>query len=461
VVHNKINLHFNEDGYLIAYEDKPVIVIYKRDKNNNIQQIEGFWGKKVLASILVNYDNNKRIKEIKGNNSESVKYIYSSDNILISVIKTQERIDYKYKNGLVTEIKHDNELVNQFFYNEKAQLVNKIGNDGNQTQFNFVQNNQGYEVTSNQMNKKGELDNTITETTQFDHKLRPVKQKLDDGTIITSDYSNNEGEKVVITNPIGEILNIHKSIDDKHIKYEYPGGNKYTEEYDNQGQLISLNKNDKEVFQQYWNADGTLAKISYDTHSVHNEYDEEGILKRTLTTPPGNEKSWNQWVSNNFNDLGQLTETSDYSGNNVKFVYDDNNEPCSIITNKDSIKIERKHGLIENIESSWGEKLKFENDKNGNIVSISKSIDGKSSRIKYKDNLIQEINMYNDANYQFMYEQGSNRDNLLKKVVAPELKINYDYDKLDRLTFVNCNDSYKINYSYDKDDRIKRIQLSS
>jgi len=43
VYQNNAKLYFNNDGYLAAYEDKPVTILYNRDKNNRIFQIAGMY----------------------------------------------------------------------------------------------------------------------------------------------------------------------------------------------------------------------------------------------------------------------------------------------------------------------------------------------------------------------------------------------------------------------------------
>ena len=49
-------LHFNEQGFLVAFEQNPVMILYNRDQSNRITQIVGFYAEKPLADIKLEYD---------------------------------------------------------------------------------------------------------------------------------------------------------------------------------------------------------------------------------------------------------------------------------------------------------------------------------------------------------------------------------------------------------------------
>ncbi len=460
IIKDNVKLHFNDDGFLVAVESKPVTIIYNRDSNNRIFQIAGMYGDLVLADMKIKYGKDK-IVSVTGSNGEMVKYNYSNDGTLISVVNDNTVTNYEYKNDLVTAIKQNDKLLKQFNYNLKGQLLSETGADGSETINQIKSNENGYEIISSVNSKNSKEEESLSkETVQYDFSYRPVKRILDDGSVISADYSGKDQTKIVVTDPGGNKLNITKSNDNKNVLYTLPDGIHYSEEYDENGQLLSLNQNDQPLFKQKWNPDGTLALTSYNNQSNHFEYNEQGVLQRTLITPPGNQSTWNEWESYEYDKLGRLSSVSDYSGLEVNYGYDKSGQLDLINSKQGGIKILNQDGVVKEVETPWGSKLNYSYDKNNNIEEITNSRNGNTANIKFNKGQISTIKLFNGAEYKYNYGSDENNGNLIESVKTPLNNIEYKYDDNGKLNSVLCSDKYRLGYNYDNKGRISQITIS-
>ena len=486
------NLHFNEKGYLVAYEEGPVLIFYNRDATNNIFQIVGFYGQNALADIKLKYDNNRLI-EAKGSNGDMVKYVYSEGGYLLQALYSEgdqagqhanpkNNIFYEYQNNLVTTIKYNDDLNRRFNYNEKGQLIGEVSPGNQEISYNITADQNGSKiftfihtdvqkikeekksflswlksdrVESSKENSSEELKESI----QYDASFRPVKWVSKDGPTTDWDYSDKEFNIMEITPSLGDKFQIKQSKDGRKITYSFPGGVEYEENYNEAGQLLDLKKNNVLLYKQKWNQ-GILSSIEFENSKMNYEYDEDGIFKRTLITPPGDNTTLNQWVEYRYDKAGNLTGVADFTGMRIEYEFCDNGELSSIISNQGKVDIKRNNGLMEEIKTSWGDETKYYYNTDGQILEIQNtSFEGKSA-IKFADDRISEILRSSGSKYSLRYYPQT-RNHLIKRVKTPLNDFEYFYDDNDQLINVLCNKKYQVKYVYDEFGRMRDIQISS
>lgn len=455
IIRDNAEIHFNEDGYLVAYVIKPVSIIYKRDKNNRIIKTEGYYGKKLLAHINLEYDSQNRIKAINGNNGDKVKYYYSSHNQLGYIVNNGNKKSYGYHNGLVSSLGINNEIQQQFTYNEKGQLLNSSYPNGKITDYTIKNTINGDElITSSYLKDKYDNQKTsdkIAQSVAYDQNHRPVKQVLEDGTIIISEYTDND-VKINIDNKRGYHLAVTKS--GNTVEYMLPNGERLIETYDKHGRLNSLKQNDQLLFEQVWNDDGSLAQTKYPGKIIHQQYNQEGLIERKLITPLVEGASFNEWTELKQNEKELLTEISDHSGLKLKYTYDANGDITQVESNSGTVKIKNEKGKIKAVDTSWGENKLYDYHKKGELKQLVSIKKDKKSLVKFENGKIKEIKDFNGGRYQLNFE-----NNNIKNISTPLNIFTYDYNGKNQLQSATCKDQYQAEYKYDANDRLCEICL--
>lgn len=483
------NLHFNDKGFLVAYEQKPLMIIYNRDGENRITQIVGCYGQKVLADIKLEY-NKERVVSANSSHGELIKYAYSDNGELEQVTFSKSGIagrmannnnivSYEYVNGMITGIKYNGETERQFIYNEKGQLLGESSPGYPGIEYNITSDQFGTTVTTltqveDKKVKKSFLSRfelkkqepkevpqmELKEMVQYDHSFRPKKKLSVDGTNIIWDYSDAAYNKMQIFWQGSDNYQIKQSKDGRTLSYSLNDGIKYNEGYNEAGQLVSLLRNNQPVFQKKWNSFGKLDAIVYENSAVNNEYDADGVLKRTLVTPPGNSKTYKEWLEYAYDEGGNVSEVSDFTGMKTKYEYNVTGEIAAINSTQGDIKINRNKDQINSMETSWGNRIYYLYDQKGNIKEINNSNSGKTSYLKFTEGLITEIAGSNGSKYSIVYYPEP-QEYLVKKIKTPVNTLEYFYTDLGDLQNVLCNNKFEITYSYDDSGRIKQILINS
>jgi len=483
------DLYFNEKGFLVAYEEKPFMILYNRDSGNRIFQIVGFYGQNPLADIKLEYDKEKLISA-SGSNGESVKYNYAPDGELKEVFfmkggtmdkitGTAESRGYEYQNGLVTGIKFKGQLIRQFKYNEKGQLLSEKSNGGPEQEYSYSSNESGSLLTSYstpelvktkstflsyfKVKKKADKENqhkNVTGTIQYDNNFRPIKQVTEDGTVIDWDYSGNDYDRMEVSQPAGEKYTVSQSKDGSHVSYNLPDGINFDENYDKSGQLLAVSQNSQNLFTQEWNSEGKPELLRFENSIVNREYDKKEVLQRTLITPSGKSKTDHGWMEYKYNESGQVTNVSDFLGMETSYQYDQNGEVSSINSKQGSIVIKRNKKRVDEIETSWGSKMNYSYDPDGNILAVNILNSGNSSFLKFTGGQIREISGSRGSKYSISYNPEPNNYQI-KEIKSPINNLEYSYNKDGNLVNVLCNSKYEVAYLYDQAGRIKQVRINS
>lgn len=376
-------------------------------------------------------------------------------------------------------------MIRQFKYNEKGQLLGEIS--GIQEVEYIISSDQNgsriatyskseiqeikeekesflsrFEIKTEEEREEEKNEKQFKEATeyiQYDASFRPVKQVDESGQNIEWDYNDTEYNKMVISQPDGSNYIVKQSKDGRKVLYSLPDGIDYEENYNEAGQLLALNRNNVPLYHQEWNQ-GYLTSTEYENSSMKYEYDENGIFKRILITPPGENETWETWMEYKYDDAGNLTGISDFTGMTSQYNYNENGEISSVISNHDKIDIKRSKGLVREIKTSWGEQIKYNYASDESLLDIRTSTSEGTSFLKFVDGQITNISMSNGSRYRISYYPEP-RNYLVKQIQTKENKLEYFYNDNNQLVSVKCNDIYQISYTYDDSGRIKKIEISS
>ena len=491
-------LHFDKkSGYLVGDESIPNMIVYKLDESNHVKQEIGYAGQKPKADIKFEYKNDRIIKA-SGSNGKEVKYNYPDTGELLQTIYSEKRalgqfassndvINYEYKGNFLTAIKHNDETVAEYNYNDMGQLISEVSPSGMEIKYDIQTNENGHQIitstkqeikTESNTKKKSFLERiqlkNLTaekeeqpvkfvesqETMIYDQRFRPIKQISADGQTTEWNYSGNDFDIMKVSQPEGYEYEVKQSKDRKKLVYALPDIAQIEENYNAKGQLTSFKMDDDTIFKQDW-IGPLLYNTVYNNYSIRRDYDTtSGLQKGILVTPPGNNTSWNRYVAYNYNETGNVQSVEDYSGMKTQFIYDENDEVKSLISNLGRIEISRNDGLINKIQTSWGDKINYSYNTDGLIQDIkNSSVDG-NSLIKFNDGLISTIYKNNKIQYSIDYYP-DNEGNLVKRIKTPVNDFEYNYDENNRLKNVICNNKYEVSYIYDDNQRVKHIRIYS
>ncbi|MEN6454195.1 MAG: RHS repeat-associated core domain-containing protein [Prolixibacteraceae bacterium] len=486
---NGKNLHFNEKGFLVAFEKKPKMILYNRDKRNRVIRIVGFLGQKAVADIRLQYDKN-RVIAANGSDGGSVKYEYSGDDELKQVTHskkagfglitaTNDVVDYDYQDGFVTGIKYNGKAERQFHYNDKGQLTGEsspgyadfeykvIPGQFDSKVITYVKQEAEKEkksfLSKFELKKKEERSSVEMEgkdMVQYDQSFRPILKTSDDGTVIRWDYSDKVADRMEVSVLGVEKYRMQQSKDRRNCSCFFPDSINYNENYNEAGQLVSLTRNGQVILQQKWNSIGELDERACENSVVSYEYDNDGALKRTLITPPGEGNSYKEWVEYAYDETGNKTGLSDCRGLKINYQYDENGFLSSIHSNQGSIEINRDHNRINSVKTSWGGKVNYLYDKEGNIREINNSALGNGSYLRFTGGKISEVAGNNGSKYIIKYGPDS-KNNQIKEIKTPVNKLEYGYTDEGYLENVRCNGVYEVAYSYDGSGRIRQIRINA
>jgi YD repeat-containing protein len=297
---------FNEAGQVIVIETPPLRVIYRRDVQQRIQRIEGWYGAHLRADIQLAYDAQGRLVSARGSNGQAVTYAYDATGFLTTVKRPDGVLAYAYQDALVTAVQRDGQNVQQFTYADHGRLVATRATSGLETTYQVTRHADGLAVTA-----------TGAETAEvafYDAALRPLYRVLEDGTHVQWHYAADGTVDLRRVSPHGEATRVSRSGNGQHETWQLPAGGRYTVDYDAAGRPVHLRQGDRDVLQQEWQRDGRLARVVSDTTALHPQYRADGVLTGVLLTPPQERSPFTQWVHIAYDAQGRPAQVTDATG---------------------------------------------------------------------------------------------------------------------------------------------------
>ncbi len=465
--------HFDDSGNLVAWTQAPLMIIYRRDKANQITKIEGWYGQNLRGDIQLKYDAKNRLSSTKGSNGSVVTYSYNKAGQLAKVNYPQVSVGYSYDaNGLVIAIqeaaieedkedKEDSKKVRAFSYNKRGQLTSEWFNndteDGVTVEYTSRYTPQGIELTT-QSSDQSQLINSV----KYGAAFRPVHRTFADGTVVDWKYGNNGEVEIPITLPDGEKYLVTQSADGQHSELQLPEGGTYTAEYDANGHLTKLEEDNHLVLTQQWRENGQLAALDSETVSIRPEYSKDGLLTSLLVAAPEEESrsSFSRWVQTKYDQLGRILEMRDYSGTQTLVNYDSNDALTSISSNLGEVNMVRNNqGEVTEITTDWGYSQENTYDgENSELSKIQLSQAGEEATIEVDSGRVSKVRQFDGGELTFSYYDSEQHDGQVQEILTPNnLALWYDYDDGDRLARVQVGDKYRVDYKYDDQDRLVEI----
>ncbi|MBN2376148.1 MAG: hypothetical protein JXD22_07100 [Sedimentisphaerales bacterium] len=465
--------YFSMAGRLVATEQGNFRTVYERDEKGRLTRIVGLQGRKAVAFIELGYDAEGRLDNAKTSGSGqnySVRYEYDGAGKLSAVQSKEGTLRYLYKDSWVTDVIYqsimgnvkatDEKTLHHFEYNDRGQLLAETSADGTRIIYRMNSGPEGTTITSQQDSSPA------TDSICYDPSFRPMKAQYVDGTMASWMYPEDGSTVLEFTGANGDIARITESADNRRRTLELNKQQAITAEYNEAGLLTSLDGNGYTWLEQDWYPDGKL-RVTSDGHlASHLEYDQDGLITGMMQTPPDEQNDFSQWQHICLDSANRPLEITDYCGLQVLMEYDSSGELSTIVNQRDGKNygatiIRDKTGCIQDVESSWGNQH-YTYDTDGALKKMEVESSGKKAILEWQSGLIQKATQFDGGEIQLKYDQDPSRQGLVREIRMPnDLQLTYDYDEQNRLTSVNCGNTYRLGLKYDDQGRLVILAQSA
>src|SRR5206468_1893810 len=115
-------LYFGEDGNLVAWMSNRATVVYRRDNAGRIRAMEALHAGRLQTEIRLDYDSRGLLKQARAGDGRSVEYTYDGAGMLTRVDRPAESVEYRYQDGLLTDVTRNGRHARQFEYADRGRL---------------------------------------------------------------------------------------------------------------------------------------------------------------------------------------------------------------------------------------------------------------------------------------------------------------------------------------------------
>jgi YD repeat-containing protein len=450
------SLHFSADtGRLAAVEQKPLTVIYRRDRRSgHILRIEGWYGKDLRADIRLAYDQQGRMVKAEGSNGDQVEYGYEPGGGLAQVSSRGSEVGYRYAGSLVTDLLHDGKLQRHFDYDARGRLTKETTESGA-----VVGYDTRYEAGGLTARAVPAAGGAAAPTVRYDDSFRPVQQIAADGTRRAWQYGRGKGYVLTVTGAGDGSYTETRSEDGLVRQVRGSDGRTVEGQFDSGGHLTGLRVGGEPLLAQEWLADGRLAQVTGVLAKAHPEYDGYGVLKRVVLTGIDQGTAAKRWMSTELNEAGLVSVVTDYSGAKTQIGYDETLQPRIIVSGRGDVELARdEQGRVRSAKTSWDEERDLSYDGEGHVSRARVRRGTETLGIELDRGLPARIVDFDGAETRLAYETGKRGPRLARARTEPGLELVYGYDQEDRLTSVTCGSSYRVRYSYDAGGRLTGLR---
>lgn len=456
--------HFSKAGQLIAVENGGFKTVYERNTNGRLTRIIGVLGKQLMASIDLKYNKSGKLSAAVAYKSKSesdktiINYRYDNVGRLSSIESESGIIGIRYKGSWVTAITYQAKdpkgteseeiILRSFEYNPRGQLLNDMDVNGKKTNYQVVSDSKGSTITTVSGEVSGK--NSI----RYDPSFRPVEARYADGRQVTWDYPNSGDSIVHIKETDGADVRIVASADRRQRVIEFNNDYKIVSEFDSAERLTSLSENGQTLLEQEWSPLGKLRVARNESQAEHFEYDEEGLLSRTILAPPHEKGNFSRFQETRFDPAGRPVEIKDNRGMHLSAHYDANGALTAMFNHRDGnnygYTINRDpSGRIQKVESSW-EDREYAYDTNGFIKNLAITNGGMSASAEWQSGLLHKVKQFDGGESTMSYYTTPGKEELIKKITTPnQLTMAYEYDPENQLRGVNVGNIYQLKIDYD------------
>lgn len=445
--------YFDSSGMLVAQEEGPLTVVYRQDGKGQIRRIEGWYGNSLRADILMDYDPQGRLVSARGSNKAVVAYRYDQEGRLSRVEGSEGKRQYRYQEGLVTEVIQNGSVVHQFKYNPQGQLLRERGPNGREIRYEIVRDPKGISMTAT-----GQGGTKSMEKIQYDTAFRPVHHQFPDGSRI--DWQYDETGKVTQTmKPVnGTPYVIDRSADGKREALRLPDGGRYAAEYDSGGRLTALSQGDQLLFRQVWEGDGRLRSINTGDMVLFPQYDDGNGLTEWMVTAPEEGPKFSRWMNVKLDPLGRPIQFRDYSGSDLRIGYDAAGRPAVLVSPRGRIQVERD-ARGEQLKTSWGfERKEIYDPVSAAVRSVEYRQGGKTASLDLDEGRIRKVRQFDGEEIRLVYFDEGPHPGPVKEIQMPNgVVLAYTYGPQNRVAAVDLGSQARIEYTYD--DRGRLVSL--
>jgi RHS repeat-associated protein len=448
--------HFDQEGRLVAIEERPQTTIYRWDAAQRIRRIEGWYGNDLRADIRLEYDNLNRLSSAQGSKGGSVKYSYNSEGFLYQTDGPEGVAEYHYHDNLVTRVLRNSRLVHEFGYTDRGRLLRERNGNGTEIAYSLSSEDGGVKITASRSDRP-----EATVMAKYDAAFRPLSRAFPDGSRINWRYGGSGAAEATITVPGQEPYIVNRSADGRHLVWRLPEGGVYSCQYDAAGRLTALIEGNRPVLLQRWMPDGRLASAEYENFAIRPNYRDDGIPGGFLLTAREAGPRFSRWLSAQVDTLGRVVNVNDYSGAEIKIGYDKTGQPAILVSNRGGTQINRDdRGWVETIQTSWGDRQDTKYDpKNGSIQKIEIMRGNSKALIEFEEGRPIKIHQFDGGEANIVYHLNGQHKGFVREVRTPNgLVLTYEYNSENRIVAVNCGSAYRLQYSYDSEGRLIRIK---
>lgn len=443
-------LSFDKHGRLTQERQGETIHRYRRDNGGRLIAIEATGMGSNIATIRLEYDSQGRIVSSIGSNGEKVDYRYEGA-FLSEVIRARGNLRYAYASNRLVDIWEDSQPRMHIEYDAAGRVV-KQKEGAHERTYTYKIGSDGVTVTT---------AGGPGERSTFDASMRPVEERLADGSILKWSYSKGK-LRGTATLPNGDSWNVERRDDGRQEIWTAPRGAKWRVERDALSRVSTIRSRDEVAAQFAWLPSGHLQSVSYETSAITPSYSANGTMTGYMMHPAG-AALVSDWVKVKWDDRTRTTEVTDSTGLRAKSRKDANGRLASIQWGKERLDVVRdSEGRVTSLQALSGlsEQYSYVSSGSDTLARSIRREAGQESVIEYQDGLPTLLRSFDGSETRVTYSRVAGGVLVAKRVALPNgTVVEYQYDEKGRLRDVVCGNTYRLRFSFDNRERPSEIVI--
>jgi RHS repeat-associated protein len=430
-------MHFDDAGRIVAWNRGPLSLRYEWDATGRLNAIRGLWNNREEGSIALHYNAKGLVETAQSSTGKVATYRYDDAGTLFWVKASPVR-EYRYGSGKLVEMLREGKPVRQFEYDGQGRLT-KEKDDGVERTWAAQRSPDGSVTIA-----------SGGDTAQYDSAMRPVSQKLPDGTSVQWRTQPDGSRIAEISLADGGRLVASRSASGNQETWRLPDGGSYRTEFDDAGRPVAVWAGDRMASKREFDRSGRLLAMETESVAMHAEYGPGGILAAVLTSQPGRN---DRWVRTLYDAAGRIQAVQDYSGGQTKLSWDASGMPSEISTKNGVTRIRRDdQGHVVEMDTASGDVIR-NTWENGQIRGTDMTRSGQTTHVDYVNGKPSRIQRVNGGTTDFVYDDlGRVREVRSGSGAA----LGYAYDAAGRVKSIEGSGS-RFEYEYDAQGRVVSV----